>query len=562
MLTFIRDGNPQLVRELQTRLQPRSLLATLGASLLAQALLYFGGGAIAPKLAAALLGQSDRYCQSGRIGAATAASFHNPPGSHCLDAAGQYAANVELWWLDLFAGTSLLGVLALLGIGTYLLVEDIARERERGTLELLRLSPMSAAGFWYGKLLGVPVLLYGCLALALPLHLGAGLAAGISLEAIAGFYAVVLSSGALVYSLAALIGVTRRQESSFAAWLASTTVMCGVLAAGVLQAANVLALHDPFDWLLAFAPTRVLPYLVGMTPHSLETVGYFNVNDAGLMHWYGQSWWMSLSGAIAFCLLNNGVWTFWIWQGLRRQFADPSATLLSKPQSYWLSCSFVVCALGFAYPEPEATAAEIVRSFSLLFALETALVVATIAALSPRQQTLYDWARFRHLGRRPLADFVEGERSPAPVAIGLNLLMISLGFALGLVFFPLEGMRGTLGLSMLLLAGVLLLCACVAQWLLALGRSWAGALLVVVLPPLAALGLNVSPGQLAGAWSLSVVPLIPVQQAAASTIALAILGQWLAILGASWALQRRLRRVGQSATRSLLAETAVSEDLG
>jgi hypothetical protein len=54
--------------------------------------------------------------------------------------------------------------------GTYLIARDFAREIRNGTLNLVNLSPAKPLEILLGKLLGVPILIYCAVFLALPLH--------------------------------------------------------------------------------------------------------------------------------------------------------------------------------------------------------------------------------------------------------------------------------------------------------------------------------------------------------------------------------------------------------
>jgi hypothetical protein len=54
--------------------------------------------------------------------------------------------------------------------GTYLIARDFAREMRNGTLNLVNLSPAKPLEILLGKLLGVPILIYWVVFLALPLH--------------------------------------------------------------------------------------------------------------------------------------------------------------------------------------------------------------------------------------------------------------------------------------------------------------------------------------------------------------------------------------------------------
>ncbi|ERN42361.1 hypothetical protein KR51_00009520, partial [Rubidibacter lacunae KORDI 51-2] len=239
---------------------------------------------------------------------------------------------------------------------------------------------------------------------------------------------------------------------------------------------------------------------------------------------------------------NFGIWTFWTWHASIRRFDNPRATLLSKPQSYWLSCCFVVLAMGFAYPAIDMPKGMAAVMFGILLIFELLFVLMLISALSPHRQTLQDWARHRHQFerhqfRRLLADLVEGERSPAPVAIALHLVAISFGFLLGIVLFPLGGYRLGLVIALGLGATGLLLCACVVQLLLLMRSEWRGVWALTA--------------TIAMVVVLSALPLIALANTSFSAIALIVLGEWLAIVLAGFALQRQLRRSGQSVTQAL-----------
>ena len=108
------------------------------------------------------------------------------------------------WWFDIFNTTTWLALLLLLFLGSYLLVGDIAKEERRGTLDFVRLSPESAQSVLLGKLLGVPVLLYGAIAAALPLHLWAANNAELPLLLIASVYLLTATSCGFVFSYTVL----------------------------------------------------------------------------------------------------------------------------------------------------------------------------------------------------------------------------------------------------------------------------------------------------------------------------------------------------------------------
>jgi hypothetical protein len=106
------------------------------------------------------------------------------------------------WQFHLFHTLTWLGMLLLMLIGCYLLVTNLADEAKRGTLDLLRLSPLSNRQILFGKLLGVPILLYWAIGLCLPLHLWAGLTVGIPFGSIACVYGFGAIACGLIYCFA------------------------------------------------------------------------------------------------------------------------------------------------------------------------------------------------------------------------------------------------------------------------------------------------------------------------------------------------------------------------
>lgn len=178
ILNQLGELNPQLYRELKGRLTARNLLLVAGSAYLTQLFwcLFFARRLFA-------------FLKTGVYG-----TWNNTE---------QYwEINWQLWSLDLFTSLSGLGILLLLVLGTYQLVSNSVEEQRRGTFDFIRLSPQSTSSLFWGKILGVPALLYSYAVLALPLHLASGLAAGLPLGAIAAFYLILLVSCALIYSAA------------------------------------------------------------------------------------------------------------------------------------------------------------------------------------------------------------------------------------------------------------------------------------------------------------------------------------------------------------------------
>jgi hypothetical protein len=53
-------------------------------------------------------------------------------------------------------------------------------------------------------------------------------------------------------------------------------------------------------------------------------------------------------------LTTLGIGTFWLWQAVNRRFRNPSATLLSKRQSYFATLSVECFLVGFCFRTTQA----------------------------------------------------------------------------------------------------------------------------------------------------------------------------------------------------------------
>ena len=170
------DWNPQFLRELKGRLTGRSIVAVLAISLLTQGLilLYFQRQLALPSKAIT------DYC---------VVTLWTTQQILCqVNAVNQPVVNWQVWWFHIFHTLTWVSFLVLLVMGCYLLVQDIAQEERRGTLNFIRLSPQSSQQILLGKLLGVPILLYLAIVVALPLHLFAAVKSGLSFPALLTVY--------------------------------------------------------------------------------------------------------------------------------------------------------------------------------------------------------------------------------------------------------------------------------------------------------------------------------------------------------------------------------------
>jgi hypothetical protein len=183
------ESNPQLWRELRSRLTGRNLTATVALSALCQGIIL-----------------AFYWRQFSSI----IAILHRQQAP-----ADMIADSWRTMWFNLFQTLTWLALLLLLVLGSGLLVRDLAREDRRGTLAFLRLSPESSHRILLGKVLGVPMLLYMAIALVFPLHWWAALHAGLSLLPVLGIYLLILTGCACFYSFVLLyaVGWGRRAQA-------------------------------------------------------------------------------------------------------------------------------------------------------------------------------------------------------------------------------------------------------------------------------------------------------------------------------------------------------------
>jgi hypothetical protein len=574
--------NPQLFRELKGRLKLRTLGIAAAISFLAQGLMYLSYQNRLPLPASQYKPNyelSNRYC----IGAPPPnwsgydPSYPNQyiPQNFCVkDLTGNWTINWQLWWLDLFIWMGIFGIMALLIAGTHMLIADLSKEERRGTLNFIRLSPQSATSILTGKILGVPMLLYLVVGLAIPLHLVAGLSAGIPLILILAFYGIVALSCVFFYSAALLFGLVSVGLGGFQAWLGSAIVLIflwGML--GITMSSPVAEYITPVNWLILFYPGSVFPYLVHATGLPPETVEHFNLKTFYLwyqregladLQWYGQPLWRNAWSGIGFYILHSGLWIYWIRQGFVRRFHNPLDTMWSKGQSYLISASFIVVFAGFIPRLKDANT--LFYNFGRLQMVVLIFVLMLIAILSPHRQTLQDWARYRHqtsLHRKNLLkDLIWGEKSPATVAIALNLAII-LTFS---IFYALISPLGTHKIptiwGLLLEGGIILVYAAIAQLMLLMKtpkRAIAAASVIaaIAIVPLFYFAItNISPNELTWVWLFTAIPGAATEYATITMIGWSMLGQFLAIALLNLQITRQLQQAGKSSTSYQLPVTS------
>ncbi|MGL5081826.1 MAG: hypothetical protein ACRC8A_10095, partial [Microcoleaceae cyanobacterium] len=435
-------------------------------------------------------------------------------------------------------------------------------EERRGTLNFIRLSPQSYKGIFLGKLLGTPILLYLGIILMIPFQLFVGLSAKIPLDEMVLFDSLVIGSAIFFNSFALLFGSVTSWLGSFQAWLGSGAVFMGL----TMMNARSLS-SDGLDWMNIFSPTILLRYLINRTGDSYLTFPFSFQNVQNLT-------WFSLPIGIAglfiavFAFIHYGVWTAWIWQGLRRCFHSPNATVLSKAQSYGFTACFTLFNLGFTAQRfelidnknPDYAPAEY---YAIALGWNLILFGLLIAALSPQRQALQDWARYRWQHQRSwqnqVRDLALGENSPALLAIVFNLGIVAALFTLTMLFYaePAEYLSMTCGL--VLNMSLIFLGASLTQLALMMKHRkrmvWAAGIVgTIVILPLIVLGVvSAQPHSVPLPFLFSVLSFSAIEHASMGAIAFAILSQWTVSVILNFQLHRHLRQAGASELKTLTA---------
>ena len=552
------DWNPQLFREIKGKLKTRNVVIAAAISVFTQFIIGMSLlGELPDPDPQGILQQSGRYGMGNGYGNSLA---------YTKDMLGNWVINWQLLWLDLFLALSITSILALLIVGTYMLIADTVKEESRGTLNFIRLTPQSAGSILLGKILGVPILLYGAILLFFPLHLIAGLSAHIPLALIIGFDVVIIASCALFYSLALLWSLMNFGLSGFKPWLASGAL--GFVLFGLTTALfhnRSLIGNAPWDWIFLFHPGIVLSYLIDTTYLPQNKIDFLPAKDLGELLFYGQALWSKASIGISFIIFNFSLWTYWCWSVLKRRFHNPEHTLLSKTQSYWITGWFTALALGFTLQSTDDY--RLTDNFGFLQFCLFVLGLLLIAALSPHRQALHDWARYRHQvsreGKVLWKELVFGENSPSTVAVVINLA-IAIAYITPSIFLMLNDEQNFVFWGFVLSAGSIVIYAVVAQLILTIKTRkravWSAMTVgsLIIIPPLCLGFAEITPKAWAQPWLFSFLPTIATEYATISAIMLTILGQWLTISLIGWQMTRKLRQAGASETKMLLERTEMT----
>ncbi|MEQ8381610.1 MAG: ABC transporter permease subunit [Coleofasciculus sp. A1-SPW-01] len=606
------DWNPQLLRELKGKLKGRNIAIAVGASVLGYLAMFFYGlnqftrlsdpdaypyirsTEIFCKLRDSYLANQDKLSQlreqyrslqdqffryssaesfdldkinqlKGSI-ADVKAKIAHLQGIETVHKCPQDAIDIPLWWQyqqgQMFALLSVIALFILLIVGTYMLIADLAGEERRGTFNFIRVSPQSAQSILFGKLLGVPILLYLAAILIIPLHLWLGLSAQITLGEIFSFYAVLIAGCAFFYSAALLFGLISSGLNGFQSWLGG-----GAVFTFLLIAQNNWISNSPADWINLFSPAVVLPYLYNHTELHYQAFP-FSKNDIQTLQWFHFPVGLAGLGIVSFVLVNYTLWTGWIWQALKRRFQNPNAAILSKRQSYWLVACVELLLLGLAWQKRQYvySSYSVVENLAIIACFNAVLFLGLIAALSSHRQVIQDWARYRQqqgTSRKQggiVQDLIWGEKSPAIVAIGLNVAIATTPFLVWIAVWYEPGfdkLKALLAVAFFIC--ITLICATLAQLMLMMKTSkralWATGTIgaVLSLPSILLLVLGVEPSDNPIPWLFSSFPWAGIEYAATSMMAWALLTECLIWGLLTVQLTRQLRKAGESATQALLA---------
>lgn len=552
----IGDWNPQFFREVKGRFKPRNLMIVSLLSIIAQVLYWFIYESSLPIATGSVSEIYSRYCTGKK-------PEYSDSALCVLGEKGHFLMNWPQWWLDMYLTMSIVGVFLLIVAGTYLIMNDLSQEERRGTLNFLRLSPRKSLEILLGKMLGVPILLYVFILLAVPLHLWAGFQAKINFGLLISFYLVSIAASTFFLSVVALSSFFIQWLGGFEPWLGAAaslgllSILGGMSSIPITNTAfDFLALCSPFQ-ILAFVPSKGLqnPLFQGYVVEQLSRWQWFNLP-------IGQS----APFFILLVLVSYGVAIYWLWEGLKRCFRNPHLTVWNKRQSYWITGCLQVLWIGCAvqnqaqWGQAEKWNNPLFGNLAILLGWNFLWFGILIFTLAPQRQTLQDWSRYH---RRPwLREWVWGEKSPSLGAIALNLLLACAAMGLWAISVQATGIQHLQAFgSLLSFATLILIYACIVQQFLFLktplrnGLALAAVSLLVVVPYLILAFYQASPDDLTLVWLFTPITSIPWgygELGLLNTPVIPLGLQWLMIVLLTSQFSRRLKLAGMSSTQATL----------
>lgn len=566
----IGDWNPQLLRELKGRFKPFPVIIAFVTSLATQLIIFLYQLREIPDLQSkeniTILG---KYCKLVNV------KEHYDNWGSCFP----NQINMQLWWEDhwkyMFLSLSVIFIFTLLVAGTYLIINDLSQEERKGTLNFIRLSPQSETSIFAGKMIGVPVLIYLVVLAAIPFHILTGINGNLPFANILCFYLILVASCIAFYSFALLFGVFGGSAlSGFKPWLGSGLVFL------VLSFSVELFKYSNSDrvnvvgFAALLSPTTIADYffpgfLNSKTP-TLQQLKFFNFAVG-----------KSFIGVIAIHLSNYALWTYWAWQGLKRCFRNPNATIFSKQQSYLIFTCFQIVLIGFFvcidynYSEYYSYWRRFTENMFIFFLWNMCLMVPLFALMLTPRQAIQDWARFRFHKEEHrkdssktslLSELIYGEKSPAILAIAINLIIAA--SAVLILFFEtnIDSLHSTENFSKLLgtllvFVSLIMIYATVAQIMLMLKNSkrvlWAaGTTSALIVLPILVLGVL----DIQSENTLFLFTAVFWSAAEKSTFSeiFAVFACQVVISGLlNWYLIKQVRSAGESATKAMFSQAKV-----
>jgi hypothetical protein len=624
-LDKIGDWNPQLLREIKGRLKVFNLVIAVGLSLIGQlgVVLYQFGSYPGEKYA-----MSETYCNLSagyqqrinslysqmdivqqKINAYTGNTNFDPEKLQVLKTqlanlkteqtnlnqllyekfCPRDQINMSLWWRDhweyIFLTLSVIFVFILLVAGTYLLINNLAQEERRGTLNFLRLTPQSEVSILTGKMLGVPIVIYLIFIAALPLHLLAGLSAQIAFSHILSFDIILLASCIFFYSYALLFGLISRSFSGFEPWLASGAVLIFLFITLNLSSHST-NFHNTATWLRLLSPFDMMSYLFG------NLFSRYDQSSLDKLQFFYLPLGKSLVGLVGLHLFNYGVGIYWAWQALKRRFRNPNIAIFNKSQSYLFvgCCQLVLWGFTLQYTNNYCSPYvkncyydlnhQIVENFVILAFFNLVLLFGMMGILSPHRQEIQDWSRYSYhqvsnrkafLNSSWLKDVIWGEKSPALVAMTINLLIILTPLVAWIILAPLLNFKNNSAidwvneigrlksiLAVALFISMMMIYTTLAQLMLLMKTAkrgiWAiGTIGIVMFLPPTILGfLGISPVKNSLIWLFSSFPWIGIQDSATITVFISLLTELAVLALLNFKLNQQIKLAGESATQALL----------
>lgn len=522
MLDQIGDFNPQLFRELKGNLKNRNLILTLIITLTLQVLIFSMF--------------SEQNC-----------SQYDYLNNTCLKTVW------EVQWKYVFRCLNyIIPFIAYLG-GVYQIISDLSKEQSRGTLNFIRLTPQSSYNILLGKILGVPTLIYLGILLTIPLHFVTGINSQISIFWLLGMYSLWIAGGLFfaVLSVFYTLLITSKSNSTV-----SNNTITG------------LGCLIPFMFGLSYA--QMIDFSHELYHPELYYQNYSYQPDLSWFTWFLLPLGNIPHLAYLWLIISILTLTYWFWEAVNRNFNNPNNTPLSKIQGYGLMISFQLWLLGFVIPSYQGGIKT--DHFSLgvmfIFVIIPICYLILMASITPQRQNLLDWARYRHKMNQNqplLQDLLIGEKSPAFVAIALNVLISLIIWISWIVLIPKqEGFNlEQFTISEILLALILtismgLIYALIIQHCLFTKTNKREALTaiimgIVIITPLALAGFFALKSQYFSLiWTLSPLPFLAFIKGGIGTF---ITGFLIQIGLLSWltsSLVKKLKTAGESETKSIL----------